>query len=174
MQHVQPAGWQNTLAEVEQAVGGCLAALDRYEKAFDGVLRSVGTPAVAPTTAEASGEQLSGWEERLGFARRHADAVEVLEASPDRVDSLCPVAGADGAGCCDLAFAEPAAARRIKGQVVANQLARLGDFPWEGVAEPVGAGSSLGWRTRLQLDVGIDGRAGLHRYHSSELVTDLR
>lgn len=104
----------------------------------------------------------------------HAGAVEVLEASPDRVDSLCPVAGADGAGCCDLAFAEPAAARAIKGQVVANQLARLGDFPWEGVAEPVGAGSSLGWRTRLQLDVGIDGRAGLHRYHSSELVTDLR
>ncbi len=37
----------------------------------------------------------------------HAEAVEILEPSPDRVDSLCPIAGVDGAGCCDLAFADP-------------------------------------------------------------------
>ncbi len=104
----------------------------------------------------------------------HADAVEVLTPSPDRVASLCPVAGVDGAGCCDLAFVDPQAARAIKGSVVANQLGRLGDHPWEGVAEPVGAGVPTGWRTRVQLDVGADGRAGFHRYHSDELVTDLR
>lgn len=104
----------------------------------------------------------------------HADAIEVLESSPDRVASLCPVAGPDGAGCCDLAFAASAAARVIKGLVVANQLDRLGDYQWEGPAEPVGDGSALGWRTRVQFDVGGDGRAGLHRHRSSELVTDLR
>ena len=104
----------------------------------------------------------------------HADAIEVLEASPDRIAPLCPVAGPDGAGCCDLAFAEPAAVRAIKGQVVANQLARLGDYSWEGVAEPVGSPAATGWRTRVQLDVGADGCAGLHRYHSTELITDLR
>jgi len=108
----------------------------------------------------------------------HADAVEILEASDDRVQSLCPVAGVDGAGCCDLAFAEPQAARVLKGEVVANQLGRLGDYHWEGVAElvaePVGSGAPLGWRTRVQFDVGADGRAGLHRYHSTDLVTDLR
>jgi tRNA/tmRNA/rRNA uracil-C5-methylase (TrmA/RlmC/RlmD family) len=104
----------------------------------------------------------------------HADAVEILEASDDRVESLCPVAGVDGAGCCDLAFVEPQAARVLKGEVVANQLGRLGDYPWEGIAEPVGSGAPLGWRTRVQLDVGADGCAGLHRYHSTELITDLR
>lgn len=104
----------------------------------------------------------------------HADAVEILAASPDRVESLCPVAGVDGAGCCDLAFVDPQAARALKGSVVANQLGRLGDYPWDGVAESVGEGSPTGWRTRVQLDVGADGRAGLHRYHSEELVTDLR
>lgn len=104
----------------------------------------------------------------------HAEAVEVLEASPDRVDPLCPIAGVDGAGCCDLAFADPAAARRLKGEVVSNQLARLGDFAWDGVAEPVGGGQARGWRTRVRLAVGADGRAGFHRYHSNELVTDLR
>jgi tRNA/tmRNA/rRNA uracil-C5-methylase (TrmA/RlmC/RlmD family) len=104
----------------------------------------------------------------------HAEAVEILESSPDRIPSLCPVAGVDGAGCCDLAFVDPAAARVLKGAVVANQLGRLGDFAWEGSAEPVGSGAAVGWRTRVQLDIGADGRAGLHRYHSSELVTDLR
>lgn len=104
----------------------------------------------------------------------HADAVEILRASADRIESLCPVAGVDGAGCCDLAFAEPGAARALKGAVVANQLQRLGDHRWEGSAEPVGSGAATGWRTRVQLDVGPDGRAGLHRYHSADLVTDLR
>ena len=104
----------------------------------------------------------------------HADVVEVLESSPDRIEPLCPVAGVDGAGCCDLAFVDPQAARVLKGAVVANQLGRLGDYAWEGVAEPVGLGTPTGWRTRVQLDVGADGRAGLHRYHSDELVTDLR
>jgi tRNA/tmRNA/rRNA uracil-C5-methylase (TrmA/RlmC/RlmD family) len=104
----------------------------------------------------------------------HAEVVEVLEASPDRIESLCPIAGVDGAGCCDLAFADPAALRVIKGQVITNQLARLGDYSWEGVAEPVGDGESLGWRTRVRLDTDADGRAGFHRYHSPEVVTDLR
>lgn len=104
----------------------------------------------------------------------HADAIEILQPSADRIAPLCPVAGVDGAGCCDLAFAEPQAARTLKGAVVANQLARLGNYQWEGPAEPVGSGAPLAWRTRVQLDVGPDGRAGLHRYHSSELVTDLR
>ncbi|MGW4095753.1 class I SAM-dependent RNA methyltransferase [Mycobacterium sp. NPDC004974] len=107
----------------------------------------------------------------------HAEVVEVVEASPDRVSSLCTIAGVDGAGCCDLAFAEPTAARRLKGSVVANQLARLGGFTWRdeetAVAEPVGTGEARGWRTRVRLDTTADGRAGFHRYHSAELVTDL-
>jgi tRNA/tmRNA/rRNA uracil-C5-methylase (TrmA/RlmC/RlmD family) len=107
----------------------------------------------------------------------HADVVEVLEPSADRIDSLCPIAGVEGAGCCDLAFAEPDAARRLKGAVVANQVARLGGYQWcdedSAVAEPVGDGGATGWRTRVRLDTSAEGRAGFHRYHSSELVTEL-
>ena len=62
----------------------------------------------------------------------HAEAVEVIEPSDDRRASLCPIAGVDGAGCCDLAFVEPEAARALKAEVVSNQLARLGDYQWSG------------------------------------------
>ena len=102
----------------------------------------------------------------------HAEAIEVLEPSDDRRVPLCPIAGVDGAGCCDMSFVDPVAARKIKGEVVANQLGRLGDYAWEGAAEPIG--DAQGWRTRVRLDIGADGRAGFHRYHSSELVADLR
>ncbi len=106
----------------------------------------------------------------------HAEAVEILEPSPDRVDSLCPIAGPGGAGCCDMAFVSPAALRVLKAQVVADQLRRLGGYDgYEGsqYAQPVGSGAPTGWRTRARLEVGADGRPGFHRYHSGELVTDL-
>ncbi|OBF10212.1 23S rRNA methyltransferase [Mycobacterium sp. ACS4054] len=104
----------------------------------------------------------------------HAEVVEVLDPSDDRIESLCPIAGVDGAGCCDLAFAAPQAARALKAQVVANQLERLGGHSWEGEAEPLPGSGPTGWRTRVRLDVGADRRPGFHRYHSDELVTDLR
>ena len=107
----------------------------------------------------------------------HAEAIEVIEPSADRTASLCPIAGADGAGCCDLAFAVPEAARVLKAKVVANQLERLGGHHWSGPdtgAESLSAAGPTGWRTRVRLDVGPDRRPGFHRYHSDELVTDLR
>lgn len=103
----------------------------------------------------------------------HAETLEVIEPSDDRIAPLCPIAGADGAGCCDLAFAEPEAARILKAEVVANQLARLGNYRWTGIAEALSVAGPTGWRTRVRLAVGDDGRAGFHRYHSDELVTDL-
>lgn len=107
----------------------------------------------------------------------HGEAIEVIDPSEDRIASLCPIAGVDGAGCCDLAFAKPEAVRSIKAQVVANQLERLGGYHWSGLdtgAEPLSDSGTTGWRTRVRLEVGADRRAGFHRYHSDELVTDLR
>ena len=105
----------------------------------------------------------------------HAEVIEVIQPSADRTASLCPIAGVHGAGCCDLAFARPEAVRVLKAQVVANQLERLGGYRWD--APDTGAealAGPTGWRTRVRLDVGGDGRPGFHRYHSDELVTDLR
>lgn len=105
----------------------------------------------------------------------HGAAVEVLDPSPHRIEPLCPIAhSAVGSGCCDMSFADPVYVRELKGDVVSQQLARLGKYEWQGVAQPLGAGDPTGWRTRVRLDVNALGQAGFHRYHSDELVTDLR
>ncbi|MFI6173601.1 TRAM domain-containing protein [Nocardia sp. NPDC051052] len=114
-------------------------------------------------------------EDRGGSFCR-ADAVEILEASPDRVPATCPVSGPGGAGCCDFSYATPKAQRALKASVVAEQLRRLAGIDREIVVEPItGSGDSTGgWRTRIRLAVDAEGRAGVHGYRSTEVITDLR
>ena len=54
-----------------------------------------------------------------------ADAVEILTAAPDRVSPPCPHAGPGRCGGCDFQHVELGAQRRLKGFLVAEQLARL-------------------------------------------------
>jgi len=53
-----------------------------------------------------------------------ADAVQVLEASEDRVEAPCVYAGPGLCGGCDWQHASYEAQLRIKGEVVADQLRR--------------------------------------------------
>ena len=112
-------------------------------------------------------------EDRGGSFCR-ADAVEVLTASPDRVPAPCPVAGPGGCGGCDFQHVSLPAQRRLKAEVVAEQLRRLGGLTTTAddllVEELPGGFDGSGWRTRLRLAVGRDGRAGLHRHRSATVV----
>lgn len=103
-----------------------------------------------------------------------ADAVEVIEASPDRVPARCPVAGPGGCGGCDWQHVGLDAQRRLKATVVAEQLRRLGGLSIEAhevQVEPVSPDDDgLGWRTRMRLRVGPDGRAGLRAHRSHAVV----
>ena len=54
-----------------------------------------------------------------------ADAVEVLEASSDRVAPRCPHAGPGRCGGCDFQHVTLPAQRRLKEDLVAEQLSRL-------------------------------------------------
>jgi len=103
------------------------------------------------------------------FAR--ADAIEILEASPDRVPAPCPYAGPGQCGGCDWQHASLPAQRRLKAAVVRQQLARLAGLDLAVAVESVpGAGSGLGWRTTVSFAVGADGAAGLRRHRSREIV----
>ncbi|MGC4949524.1 class I SAM-dependent RNA methyltransferase [Streptomyces sp. DT224] len=111
-----------------------------------------------------------------------ADAVEIIEASKDRVPAPCPFAGPGKCGGCDWQHAKPGAQRRLKGEVIAEQLQRLAGLTpeeagWDGTVMPaegdkVPAGEVPAWRTRVQYAIDEDGRVGLrkHRSHDIEII----
>ncbi|WP_054814382.1 class I SAM-dependent RNA methyltransferase [Nocardia arizonensis] len=113
-------------------------------------------------------------EDRGGSFFR-ADAVAILEPSPDRVEPTCPVSGPGGAGCCDFSYATESAQRALKATVVAEQLRRLAGIEREVAVEPLAdARAEGGWRTRVRLAVDTRGRAGVHAYRGTEIIADLR
>jgi tRNA/tmRNA/rRNA uracil-C5-methylase (TrmA/RlmC/RlmD family) len=125
------------------------------------------------------------------FAR--ADAVDILDASPDRVEPPCPNARPGGCGGCDWQHASLPAQRALKAAVVREQLHRLAGTDREVTVEPLpgddhgtaygqGTGSGqgnaggaddntgLGWRTRMQFAVDDEGVAGLRAHRSHEVI----
>ncbi|MFJ6197070.1 class I SAM-dependent RNA methyltransferase [Micromonospora sp. NPDC092111] len=108
-----------------------------------------------------------------GFAR--ADAVEILDPSPDRVEPPCPYARPGRCGGCDLQHVAPAAQLGWKTAVVREQLLRLGgltdaEIDALGVTVEALPGGPLGWRSRVRYAVDAAGRAGLLKHRSHEVV----
>jgi tRNA/tmRNA/rRNA uracil-C5-methylase (TrmA/RlmC/RlmD family) len=102
-----------------------------------------------------------------------ADAVQVLRPSADRVAPPCPIAGPGLCGGCDFQHVDLAAQRRLKAEVVAEQLRRLAAIDWAGVVEPADTpdtAEGLGWRTRMRYHVDDRGQAGLRAHRSHTIV----
>lgn len=108
-----------------------------------------------------------------------ADAVRILEASKDRVEAPCPYSGPGNCGGCDWQHAKPGAQRRLKGEVIAEQLQRLAGLTpeeagWDGTVMPAEGdklppGEVPAWRTRVQYAIDTEGRAGLRKHRSHEV-----
>lgn len=100
-----------------------------------------------------------------------ADAVEVLDASPARVEPPCAYAGPGLCGGCDFQHVSLAEQRLLKASVVKEQLQRLAHVERDVVVEPVpGDVDGLRWRSRTEFAVGPDGRAGMRRHRSHDLI----
>jgi tRNA/tmRNA/rRNA uracil-C5-methylase (TrmA/RlmC/RlmD family) len=102
-----------------------------------------------------------------GFCR--ADAVEVLEASPDRVERPCPYSGPGLCGGCDWQHVAPPAQRELKAAVVREQLGRLAGLDVDVTVEEL-PGGPLRWRSRARFAVDRSGAAGLRRHRSHDVV----
>lgn len=103
-------------------------------------------------------------EESRTFLR--ADAIEVLSASPHRVSPPCPVAGTCGG--CDFQHVDEAGQLELLTTVVREQLARIAKIDFDVSVEPIG--EMLGWRTRMDWAVDPQGKAGLRRHRSHEVL----
>ncbi len=104
-----------------------------------------------------------------------ADAVEVTEPSAHRVVPPCPVAVPFGCGGCDFQHATLPHQRELKAAVVREQLQRLAGIERDVVVGPVAGDlpdqdAGLRWRTRMQYEATPDGRRGLRRHRSHDVV----
>jgi tRNA/tmRNA/rRNA uracil-C5-methylase (TrmA/RlmC/RlmD family) len=138
------------------AGGGCVARTDDGRVAF--VRHALpGERVVAEVTSSTT-----------SFLR--ADAVTILEASPDRVAPPCRHAGPGGCGGCDWQHVALPAQRLLKSALIAEQLHRLARLDLEVAVEEVdGSVDGLAWRTRMQFAVDRAGRIGLHRHRSHDV-----
>ena len=105
-------------------------------------------------------------EERKDFAR--AVAVQVLDASPDRVVPPCAALAA-GCGGCTWQHVAPPAQERLKAGIVVDALRRTGRLP-DPPTPSFSQLRGLAWRTTVRLAVTADGRAG-HRRRGSATTT---
>jgi tRNA/tmRNA/rRNA uracil-C5-methylase (TrmA/RlmC/RlmD family) len=142
------------------------AVVDGFTHGGEGVARIEGKAVFVPGTLPGERVVVRVVEDRRTWAR--AELVEVLDASPDRVEPPCPYV--PECGGCDLQHADPAAQRRLKTRVVVEQLTRLGGVQDPPVVSCREVGPATGYRNRAQLHADEHGRLGFHRARTNTVV----
>ncbi|MDR6559038.1 tRNA/tmRNA/rRNA uracil-C5-methylase (TrmA/RlmC/RlmD family) [Arthrobacter pascens] len=118
-----------------------------------------------------------------------ADVVEVLDPSPDRVPHFWRVADAPASwghgrppvGGAELGHISLARQRRLKSEVLAEQLSRLAGVDLSPEVEAVGGatadgdethdgGAGLAWRTRAGFTITAGGKLGMHAHRSDHVI----
>jgi 23S rRNA (uracil1939-C5)-methyltransferase len=97
-------------------------------------------------------------ESRTRWAR--ARLVEILEASPHRVEPPCPYFGAGRCGGCHFQHMAYEAQAEFKGSVVVDQLARIGGLHDANVQDIIGAAEPWGYRNHAQFSLTPEGLLG--------------
>src|SRR3954468_3215411 len=99
-----------------------------------------------------------------------ADAGEVLQAAPERIERPCPYSGPGKCGGCDWQHVSHEGQLALKADVVREQLSRLAhlDVPVTVEALP---GGPLRWRSRARFAVDRAGEPGLRRHRSHDVIT---
>lgn len=102
-----------------------------------------------------------------------AEIVEVLQASPDRVEAPCPHFGPRKCGGCQFQMIDYTKQIELKAQIVREQLARLGGLPDVVVHPTVPSPSSYYYRSHATFHVTYNGKLGfVSTNHRSILPID--
>ena len=142
------------------------ARIDGFTHGGEGVARIDGKAVFVPGALPEETVTLEVVDDRKRWAR--ARLLDVVEASPDRVEPPCPYV--PECGGCDLQHASVEAQRRLKTRVVIEQLTRLGRLEDPPVELCQAVGPATGYRMQARLHADDDGRLGFHRAGSDEVV----
>ena len=119
----------------------------------------------------APGDTVTATLTKVKKSMAFAEVASVVEAGEYRTESSCPAADA-GAGCCDFSFVVPEKEPELKSSVLRDQLGRVAKLEEIPAIHVVDLLPHRHWRTRVRLGVDPQGRAGLRKKGSHELVTD--
>ncbi len=127
---------------------------------------------------------IPGESVRLNIEQEHSGwlqgrLLDVIEASPDRMEPACPHFGPQGCGGCQWQHIRYAAQLRYKTEIVRDQFRRLGKLPQAPVAAAVPVGEPFAYRNHVQLHNSPDGpgyvradQKGVLPIHACPLMTD--
>ncbi|MGD1997051.1 MAG: class I SAM-dependent RNA methyltransferase [Anaerolineae bacterium] len=107
-------------------------------------------------------------EDRSRYA--HARLVDVLEPSPARVSPPCPYFGPQGCGGCQWQHVEYEAQLRLKADVVADQLERIGRLDEPRVRPTLADPSGWAYRNRARFHLAANGELGFRAASNDRVV----
>jgi 23S rRNA (uracil1939-C5)-methyltransferase len=107
-------------------------------------------------------------QEKKRWAR--AELVEVVEASPDRVEPPCPFVG--DCGGCQWQHISVERQRALKREIISGQLRHLAGLEEAPVDETLGVGDTdgFGYRNHVHLAVDAEGQTGYFRAGTHDVV----
>ncbi len=97
-----------------------------------------------------------------------ATLVRVIQPSPDRTEPQCPVFGRCGG--CDWQFINYHRQLALKGEILLENLRRLGRVDTAGIAVHAESGDPWGYRSRVQVHRSEEGRWGFRERRSHRVV----
>ncbi len=150
--------------------------IDAIAHGGEGIGRHAGKAVFVPYTIPGERVRAEIIEEKERWAR--ARLVEVLEASPDRVEPPCPYFGPGKCGGCQWQHIRYERQAELKQAIVADQLRRLGrltDPPVTDIvvmADPADDSRFLdyGYRNHVQFALDAEGRLSFRRTASHDLI----
>lgn len=104
----------------------------------------------------------------IGSSFNRGDVVEVIDASPDRVQAPCRYANRNGCGGCDFQHVEVSAQRRLKSDVITEQFSRIAKMDIRVEVEEVSP--ALGWRTQATIGSDKKGHAGFYASRTNTIM----
>ena len=117
------------------------------------------------------GERVIAQITELGKSFHRADAIEIINSSPDRVAPACRYFHPEGCGGCDFQHISLERQRQLKSQVITEQFQRVAKMqvaiPVQEVSLPGESGEK--YRGRLSLHADRSGRAGFRKSRSHEV-----
>jgi 23S rRNA (uracil1939-C5)-methyltransferase len=152
------------VAPEAEATPADTVTVEKWVYGGEGLARAGGRVVLVPFVLPGEKVRLSAVQGTRGGV--HAEAAEVIEAAPERVEPPCPIFARCGG--CHYQHAPYEFQLARKADILREQLRRVGKIDYQGEMGIV-SGPPLGYRNRIQVHI-ANGKLGYRAAHSHKVV----